>query len=190
MPPNGRAGSSHRLGAGRQQHVLGADDLRAGVGLDRGRSCRRASWPSPARSCTRCLLQQRADAAGQAVDDAVLPCDGAGRSRWLGRSTVMPNGADVACIGGAGRILGGVDQRLRRDAADVQAGAAEAVAASRPARCRCRAGRRGWPRHSRRGRRRRPAAWSVRSAHAHPSMKTVAGASSRPLMRWMKRAAS
>src|SRR5262249_46491306 len=71
--------------------------------------------------------QQAADAVAQPVDDAVLPAHGLGEIQ-----------ADVAGDPQAQRIgalrpaqhaelAGGVDQRLRRDAAAEQAGAAQAV---------------------------------------------------------------
>ncbi|MCY1441296.1 hypothetical protein D9M71_576050 [compost metagenome] len=70
------------------------------------------------------LLQQRGDAGGQAVDDAVLPFHGAldVDARRLH--------ADAQCrvageLAGLEIFLGGVDQRLGGDAADVQAGAAQ-----------------------------------------------------------------
>ena len=124
--------------------------------------------PRPCTILTLCLLQQRGDAAGQAADDAVLPGDGCARSRCVGALDPQAEGRGLRLLGGAcSKSVGRMDQRLRRDAADIEAGAAEAAPA-RPARCRGRAGRRGSRRHSRRARRRGPAALAVDLVHLTP----------------------
>jgi hypothetical protein len=72
------------------------------------------------------LLQQRADAAGQALDDAVLPGRPCDSMSMLGAAARMPSGETLArVVAGLVEFLGRVDQRLGRDAADVQAGAAQ-----------------------------------------------------------------
>ena len=80
-----------------------------------------------------------------------------------------PDAEGVQAVARLGVELGGVQQRLGRDAADVEAGAAEA---RRACRCRppsCRAGPRGSRRHSRRARRRsRPRRSSRRSSTPSP----------------------
>ena len=129
------------------------------------RSCRRGTAPSPRMTLTPACFEQRGDAAGQPADDAVLPGDGRARSRASGAAAEMPSGLSPAAV--ARRCcerVGGVDQRLRRDAADVEAGAAE-LCPPRRARCRCRAGRRGSRRRSRRARRRGRAALQVIVVH-------------------------
>ncbi len=93
------------------------------------------------------------------------------RSSRGGWSSVMPS---VVAAGDVGKPVGGVDQRLRRDTAANEAGAAEALRL-RPAPCRGQAGRRGSRRHSRPARRRRRArevarfpAWLSLTTERHP----------------------
>ena len=99
------------------------------------------------------LLGETGKAAGEALDDAVLPAAQLAEvDRRLGERDAV--GAHVAAFGDD---LGGVQQRLRRDAADVEADAAETSASARPAPPSCRDRRPGRPRCSRRDRHRAPA---------------------------------
>src|SRR5690349_12493981 len=72
-------------------------------------------------------LQQRADAAGQPADHAVLPFDGAreidGRPLDLDAERRR-----LRLLDGMMEGVGGVDQRLGGDATDVEAGAPETAA--------------------------------------------------------------
>ena len=72
-------------------------------------------------------LEEGADAAGEARDDAVLPAHGL-RDVDLRRRDLDPEGGAVGEVPRMLEFAGGVDQRLGRDAADVQAGAAQPVA--------------------------------------------------------------
>jgi hypothetical protein len=97
------------------------------------------------------LFQQRGDAGGQAIDDAVLPLDALADVEGRRRN------ADAQCrmlvvVLRLVKLLGHMDQRLGRNAADVQAGAAQRLAFDQHVEMpSC---RRGSPPHSRRGRRR------------------------------------
>ena len=120
-------GQFDRLGAGGEDDVFGRDgDLalggfhRAGLGVGE-------VGPALDDLDLR-LLQQGGDAGVQLADDAVLPCRGLGQvdGGFRGRD------AEGAAGGGLADRLefrGGVDDGLGRNAADVQAGPAEAVAA-------------------------------------------------------------
>jgi hypothetical protein len=114
LPPHGRPGSAT---------AFGGDGDRPGIGFDRaalgvGKFC-------PARNDPHLgTRQEPGDAVAEPVDDAVLPRDGAREveTRWAGnrkpKRVVAGSGND------AGEFVGGVDQRLRRDAAAQHAGAA------------------------------------------------------------------
>ncbi len=104
--------------------MLGAHGLGAGVGLDPARLAvdhRRVA----VHDLDLVALQQRADAAGEAADDAVLPFD---RAREVERRPLDLEAERrrrrrlLVCV--VDRI-GGMDDRLRRDAADIEAGAAQ-----------------------------------------------------------------
>jgi Iap family predicted aminopeptidase len=71
-------------------------------------------------------LQQRADAAGETSDDSVLPFERAGKveGRPLDAETERRGRRLLARMM---ERIGDMDDRLRRNAADVQAGAAEAA---------------------------------------------------------------
>ena len=111
--------------AGRDDHGLGADDLEPDLGLDLDRLAVAKARPA-GEGLDAGLLEQPGDAGGEAADDAVLPGDGAGEieRRRAGREA---EGVAAGRRRGEFRVfVGGVDQRLRRDAPDVQAGAARA----------------------------------------------------------------
>ena len=91
--------------------------------------------------------------------------------------------------GQVGEVRGGVDQGLGGDAAADEAGAAQAVGLDQHGVQAQLAGS-GWPRHSRRARRRRRGPWCRCARLMRRSMNSVAGCSSRPLIAWMKAAAS
>ena len=112
------------------------------------------NWPSPLHHRHLAHLGHRGQAAGQLADDLVLvraqlvEVDlrlGRSRRRW------PPKCADLV------HHRGDVQQRLRRDAADVQADAAERRDSARRAPSSGRGRRRGRRPSSRRGRRRAPA---------------------------------
>ncbi len=97
----------------------------ARVGADRRRlavdNCRR-----PEEGANLGLLEKNADAACEARDDRILPGDGAGEIELR-----LPN-RQPDCVERAGlpEAMGGargMDQRFRRNAADVEAGSAEPV---------------------------------------------------------------
>ena len=123
-------GSGARLGAGGDQDVPGA----------------RARWPPPAFSSTATrpgpsrragaldrghlvLAEQELDALGQLLDHLVLAGPASRRGRARPSATLMPCAFEA--VARLGEQLGGMQQRLGRDAADVQAGAAERRRASR-----------------------------------------------------------
>ena len=141
-----QVGQRRRHRAGRQHDMLGAHDLRAGVGLDAAGLAVDHLGPA-LQDLYPVALQEHADAAGQAADDAVLPFDGA---RQVDGRTLDPDAERCRSrlLDGVLEGVGGVDQRLGRDAADIEAGAAQPAFPFRPARpapCRGRAGRRGSP---------------------------------------------
>src|SRR4029453_5903527 len=76
-------------------------------------------------------LQQRADAAGQPADHAVLPFDGA---RQVDGRTLDPDAerCRARLLDGMMKGIGGVDQRLGRDAADIEEGAPQPPAVAPP----------------------------------------------------------
>src|SRR5262249_50142052 len=74
-------------------------------------------------------LEQRADAAGQPADDAILPFDGA--RKLDGRPFDLDAERRLARLGDGLMIsVGGVDQRLGGDATDIEAGAAQPAVTS------------------------------------------------------------
>ena len=81
--------------------------------------------PVPAHDLDLALLGQRLEAAGELADDAVLP-----RAHLVDvDARLLERDAGLAELVGLGQDLGDVQQRLGRDAADVQADAAELLAA-------------------------------------------------------------
>ena len=124
MPPNGRYGSSTAVGAGGDHHLLRADDLRADLGLDLDRLAVAKSGPALDRSSRR--------PSSTAPETPLLrrPTMPSFQRMVLARSSAglpaeMPS---AALAGGNPRSLlefvGGVDQRLGGNAADIEAGAA------------------------------------------------------------------
>ena len=95
------------------------------VSAGRWPSCRRRMSPAQQRAHAG-LLQKRADAGGQAGDDPILPGDGAGEVE-LRRPDREPDRGERAWSRSAMRGAGGVDQRLRGDAADIEARSAQPV---------------------------------------------------------------
>ena len=117
---SGRNGSHDASEPDGDDAVLEADD---GVAhLDRVRAGELAGAP---HDLDLARLGQRLEAADELVDDAVLPgADLVDVDRRL-----LEADAGLAELVGLGQDLGDVQQRLRRDAADVQADAAEPLAA-------------------------------------------------------------
>src|SRR5690606_40864312 len=117
----GRQLDRHR--AGGDDDRLGADHLRAGLGLDLDglavAEARAALYRLDARP-----LQQAGDAGVEPADDAVLPGDGLGHvdgrggERDAARVVPLPDFADLE------ELVRRVDQRFGGDAADIQTGAA------------------------------------------------------------------
>ena len=153
--------AAERQGRQFDRRRTGGDDDRLGAARSAARfrspprpSCRRGTAPQPATILTLPFFSRPATPLLQPADDAVLPAHGLARGRCRG---VLGGNPERALAGRAlarlVEFLGGVDQRLGRDAADVEAGAAE-LASPRRSRCRGRAARRGSRRHSRPGRRR------------------------------------
>ena len=111
----------------RKADAIGADHLRAGVRVDlAGLAVDHLGMAL--HDLDVVALQQGADATGQAADDAVLPFDRAGE--------IDGGMLDPQAEGGRGRLLdgmmiglGGMDDRLRGNAADIEAGAAQPAAA-------------------------------------------------------------
>ncbi|MCY1289718.1 hypothetical protein D9M70_388210 [compost metagenome] len=182
-----QAGQFHRLRAGRQQQVFAMDALVAAADqLDVHRLAVGDLRPA-LHHLHPVLLQQGGDAAGELVDDAVLPFDGAGDVD-LRRLHPDAQGRMRRIFAGLEELLGGVDQRLRGDAADIQAGAAEGGA---------------FHQHGGDAQLARADSGDVATGaaaddqqggfqgrvHAH-SRNSVAGCSSRPRTAWMKAAAS
>ena len=123
-PPNGSAASA----AGSEPVAITRCSQRmrdlAGVGGDDRRLAVAQRRPAAQRAHVG-FLQQGADAGGQPRDDAVLPGDRLGEVDAPRRA--MPSAAPSP----AHEAVGGVDQRLRRDAADVEAKVADASASTK-----------------------------------------------------------
>jgi hypothetical protein len=136
-------------------------------------------------------LQQRADATGQPADDAVLPFDGARKiDRWP--LDLDAERRRVRLLDSVMKGVSGVDERLGGNAADVEAGAAEPVAAAVLVSVLAALLGQHDVEPELAGADRRdvaagPAAHhqdlGIDVGHRYASMKIVAGASSRPLMR-------
>ena len=108
--------------------MLGAHDLRAGVGLDTAGLA--VDHLAPAlQDLDLVPLQQDADAAGQAADDAILPLHGACQvdGRPLDRDAER---RAARLLDGVMEGLCGMDQRLGGDAADIEARPAQAAVAA------------------------------------------------------------
>ncbi len=115
------AGDARRLRAGGDDAVVERHRLDAVLGLDR-EQVRRHELAAPFDDGDLALLGHAAEAAGQLGDHAVLE---------LAQPLEIDLGlaereAHVGSFLGVGDHLGGVEQRLRRDAADVEADAAQA----------------------------------------------------------------
>ena len=87
-PAERQRGHGRRHRAGRQHDVLGPDDLRTGVGLDPA-GLAVDHHGVALHDLDPVPLQQRADAAREAADDAVLPVD---RAREVDGRTLDPAG--------------------------------------------------------------------------------------------------
>src|SRR4030095_2126645 len=118
----------HRLRAWGEQQVLATDPqgVLAGAGRDLRRLAIDDAGPA-ADDMHAVFLQQRGDTCREPGDDAVLPPH---RLRELDARRLDADAKRrlQRVIGDLLELLGGVDQRLRRNAADVEAGAAEFVA--------------------------------------------------------------
>ena len=103
--------------------MLGAYDLRTGIGLDPAGLAVDHHAVS-LQDLDPVALQQSADAAGEAADNAVLPLDGA--REVDGRPLdPQPEGRRLGLRGRVRVGVGRMDDCLRRNAADIEAGAAE-----------------------------------------------------------------
>src|SRR5580692_5359760 len=106
--------------------MLGDDAGLASIGADLRRLAiddRRR----PEKRAHLSLLQKNADAVGQARDDRILPGDRAGEIEFR-RPNREPDGVEHSRRAQAMRCAGGVDQRLRGNAADVEAVSAKLAA--------------------------------------------------------------
>src|ERR1700722_8502399 len=103
--------------------MLGDDARLAGVGAD-GRCLAVDDRRLAQERAHLGLLQKAADPASEARDDRILPGDRAGEIE-LRRPDREPNGVERSRRAQAMRRAGGVDQRLRGNAADVEARSAE-----------------------------------------------------------------
>src|SRR5690606_32730058 len=112
----------HRAGTGGEDHVLGLDDLGLAVqagdfNLLAGQQLAVAFQQGDAVG-----LEQAGDAAGQVLDDGVLARD---HLRHIEGDALGLGAVHFEAFVGLMVLVGAVQQRLRRNAADVQAGAAE-----------------------------------------------------------------
>jgi hypothetical protein len=108
--------------------MLGPDGLRTGVGIDAtGLAVEHLGMAVD--NLDLVPLQQRADAAGEPADDAVLPFDGA---REVDGRPLDTHAERCRCrlLARVMERVGSMDDRLRRDAADVEAGAAQPTLAA------------------------------------------------------------
>ena len=113
----------HALGAGGDDDVLGLQRLLLAVGAGRPRPCRAPTMrPVPLSHVDLVLPEQELDALDVAVDDLVLAGQHRARSSFT-LSTLMPWSAKPWPASAKSSLT--MQQRLRRDAADVEAGAAE-----------------------------------------------------------------
>ena len=143
----------HRLGAGGDDRLLEADGLRPPSAPSTSSWFGEVKRPVPCDDRDLALLGEAGEAAGQLLDHAVLPAAQLVEvDRGLGEAKAV-----MAHLLRLVDHLGGVQQRLRRDAADVQADAAEGRPALDQHHLSCRDRRRGRPRCSRPGRRPAPA---------------------------------
>ena len=112
-----------RRRAGGDHDGLGADRLHAGLGLHLDRLAVAKRRPAM-HGLHPGLLEQAGDAVGQPPDDGVLPGDGALEvERGIGERDAERRLAGRH-VDDLLELVGGVDQRLGRDAADGEAGAA------------------------------------------------------------------
>ena len=187
MPPNGSERQFDGRRAGGDHDCFGADDLRAGLRLDVDRLAVAELRPAVDDLDLALLQQPATPLVSRPTMPSFQPSSSPDRVRAAGRN------AERAFAGRNARDLrefvGGVDQRLGGDAADVEAGAAE-LSSPRRSPCRGRAVRRGWRRHSRPGPAPMTSSLQAMSFKPQPSMKIIAGVSSSALMRCTNRAAS
>ena len=142
-PSNGRLGERRRLAAGRDQDARRLERLLAVAVRARRRGRRAASRAAPGTQSILFFLKSAGDALREA---AARPCPCAPSSP-AGRAST-PLDLDAVHAEPVPRLvieLARVEQRLARDAADVQARAAERRRPSRRTRPACRAARRGSP---------------------------------------------
>ena len=106
--------------------MFGADNLNANFGCDLDRLA--VEEPRPAFDDLDVgLLQQRGDAAAQAADDPILPLHRPGKVESR-RGKRNAERAFTRCeLRDPREFIGGMDQRLGWDAADIEAGAARFV---------------------------------------------------------------
>ena len=115
-----KAGQHARLRAGGDQNVLRFERLGAFVGLD-FHLAGAFDGGEAGESLDLILLHQKLDAFGVFLDDAVLALD----HLRVVEHRLLDRDAFVGGVVGEAPQLGGVQQRLGRNAADMQAGAAQ-----------------------------------------------------------------
>ena len=169
--------------------MFGADDLKADFGFDLDRLA--VEEPRPAFDDLDAGLLQQRRRRRRSGDRRCRPSTRIVLARSsCGAASEMPSGLspDANCATRR-EFIGGMDQRLGRNAADVEAGSAR-LCSPRPPRCRCRAVPPGSRRHSRRVLRRSPEACRICPAWRQSFTKISAGVSSSALMCCTKVAAS
>ncbi|MNE01767.1 hypothetical protein D3C80_942170 [compost metagenome] len=112
----------HRLGAGGEDHVLGFDDLHLAVGTGDFHLLVGQQLAVAFQQGHAVGLEQGGDAAGQVLDDGVLA---ANHRRYVDADALGFDAVDFEAFVSLMVLVGAVQQRLRRNAADVQAGAAQ-----------------------------------------------------------------
>ena len=135
--------------AGGDDDRLGLERLRLAVGGLHLDLAGRGDAADALKGLDLVLLEQERDALDVAVDALVLELHHRGEIE-LRRADVDAHLAEG--VAGLLEELGGMQQRLRRDAADVEAGAAEGLVLLDHGDLHARAAPRGWRRRSRRGR--------------------------------------
>ena len=117
----GEVAKRHRLAAGREQHPLALDHLLATLAPD-AHPVRALELGGPGEARHLVLLEQRGDPLREPADDAVLP---AHHGRQVELDAARLDAVHREPLQGVAVELARVEERLRRDAADVEARAAE-----------------------------------------------------------------
>ena len=123
---DGDAGQRHDVGAGGDQHVLGRELLDRAIVAQLRHDLARALDPAGAEHVVDLvLLEQELDALGQGLHDLVLVAQ---HRRQVELDAAHLDAVPGHAVPGLLEQMRGVQQRLGRDAADIEAGAAERAA--------------------------------------------------------------